>query len=108
MRLRNGGCQILDGVEPCNRHRRSLPSVRRYGEFGPEIWVANGPVASLCRFPGPTRMAVIQLSSGGLFVWSPIALSTRRRKSQRRPSTSLQITRPPFGFDEPAEAVQRA
>jgi hypothetical protein len=33
---------------------------------------------------------------------------TRRRKSQPRPATSLQITRPPFGFDDPAEALQRA
>ena len=44
-------------------------------EFGPGIWITDGPVVSFFGFPYPTRMAVIKLSSGGLFVWSPIALS---------------------------------
>ena len=44
-------------------------------QFGPEIWVADGPVASFHGFPYPTRMAVICLSDGSLFVWSPVALS---------------------------------
>ena len=44
-------------------------------EFGPGIWTTEGPVVSFFGFPYPTRMAVIKLSSGGLFVWSPIALS---------------------------------
>ena len=44
-------------------------------EFGPGIWTTEGPVVSFFGFQYPTRMAVIRLSSGGLFVWSPIALS---------------------------------
>jgi hypothetical protein len=44
-------------------------------EFGPQIWIAEGPAASFFLFAYPTRMAVIRLSDGGLFVWSPIALS---------------------------------
>lgn len=45
-------------------------------EFGPDIWVAEGPVVPFfAGFSYPTRMAVIRLSDGGLFVWSPIALS---------------------------------
>jgi hypothetical protein len=44
-------------------------------QFGPEIWIADGPVASFHGFPYPTRMAVIRLSDGSLFVWSPVALS---------------------------------
>ena len=43
--------------------------------FGPDIWIADGPVTSFLGFPYPTRMAVIRLSEGDLFVWSPIALS---------------------------------
>jgi hypothetical protein len=43
--------------------------------FGPDIWIAEGPVVSFHGFAYPTRMAVIRLSDGGLFVWSPIALS---------------------------------
>ena len=44
-------------------------------QFGPEIWIVDGPVVSFHGFPYPTRMAVIRLSDGTLFVWSPIALS---------------------------------
>ncbi len=43
--------------------------------FGPAIWIAEGPVVSFYGFPYPTRMALIRLRDGGLFVWSPIALS---------------------------------
>lgn len=45
-------------------------------EFGPEIWIASGPqVTAALGFNYPTRMAVIRLADGGLFVWSPVALS---------------------------------
>lgn len=44
-------------------------------EFGPEIWIADGPtVTAAAGFHYPTRMAVIRLSGGGLFVWSPTEL----------------------------------
>lgn len=43
--------------------------------FGPDIWVAEGPVVSFYGFPYPTRMVVIRLTNGSLFVWSPIALT---------------------------------
>jgi len=49
--------------------------------FGPEIWIAEGPVASFYGFPYPTRMAVIRLSDQSLFVWSPVALSDSLRVS---------------------------
>ncbi len=49
-------------------------------EFGPGIWICEGPVVPFFfGFPYPTRMAVIKLSSGGLFVWSPVALSAALR-----------------------------
>ena len=44
--------------------------------FAREIWVAEGPVVSFFSFPYPTRMAIVRLSDGTLFVWSPIALSS--------------------------------
>ena len=50
-------------------------------QFGPEIWIADGPVASFYGFPYPTRMAVIRISDGSLFVWSPVALSDSLRTS---------------------------
>ena len=48
-------------------------------QFGPDIWIQDGPVTPFFGFAYPTRMAVIRLSDGGLFVWSPIALSDSSR-----------------------------
>jgi hypothetical protein len=44
-------------------------------EFGASLYVADGPAVSFFGFPYPTRMALAQLSDGGLWVWSPIELS---------------------------------
>jgi hypothetical protein len=44
-------------------------------EFGHEIWTADGPHVSVIGFHYPTRMAVIRLSDGGVFIWSPIQLT---------------------------------
>lgn len=43
--------------------------------FADEIWIAAGPTADVAGFTYPTRMAVIRLSGGRLFIWSPVALS---------------------------------
>ncbi len=49
-------------------------------EFGPDIWIGEGPVVPfIAGFPYPTRMAAIRLSDGGLFVWSPVALTPALR-----------------------------
>jgi hypothetical protein len=49
-------------------------------EFGTEIWIADGPtVTAAAGFHYPTRMAIIRLSDGGLFLWSPIALTEALR-----------------------------
>jgi hypothetical protein len=47
--------------------------------FGEELWVADGPVCSFYSFPYPTRMAVIRLANGDLFVWSPVRLDAALR-----------------------------
>jgi len=48
--------------------------------FGPEIWTADGPVVvAMLGFRYPTRMVVIRLAGGALFVWSPIALTDELR-----------------------------
>jgi hypothetical protein len=45
-------------------------------EIGRDIWIADGPsVLFLGLFPYPTRMTVVRLSGGGLWVRSPIQLS---------------------------------
>ncbi len=48
--------------------------------FDDEIWIADGgDVIAAAGFGYPTRMAVIRLAGGGLFVWSPIPLSAALR-----------------------------
>lgn len=48
-------------------------------EFGREIWIADGPHVAVAGFHYPTRMTVIKLSDGSLFIWSPIELSDNLR-----------------------------
>jgi len=49
--------------------------------FGEELWTADGPIVSIAGFDYPTRMIVIRLSDGALFVWSPTALSGELRNA---------------------------
>lgn len=42
--------------------------------FAKDIWIVDGPVVAIAGFDYGTRMAVIRLSTNGLFVWSPTAL----------------------------------
>ena len=44
-------------------------------EFGPSLYVADGPTVSFYGFPYPTRMAVAHLADGNAWVWSPVALN---------------------------------
>lgn len=48
--------------------------------FATGIWIADGPeVDAMLGFRYPTRMAVIRLTGGDLFVWSPVALDEALR-----------------------------
>jgi len=49
--------------------------------FGREIWIADGPHAVVAGFRYPTRMAVMRLADGGLFIWSPIRLTDELKTS---------------------------
>ena len=44
-------------------------------EFGRAIWIADGSEAVVAGFRYPTRMAVMKLADGSLFIWSPIHLT---------------------------------
>ncbi len=44
-------------------------------EFATALYMADGPTVSFFGFPYPTRMALVRLSDGGVWVWSPIALT---------------------------------
>ncbi len=44
-------------------------------EFGPSLYSADGPTVPFFGFPYPTRMVVVRLSDGSVWVWSPVALT---------------------------------
>jgi hypothetical protein len=52
-------------------------------QLRPELWVAEGGIVSFFGFAYPTRMAVARLADGGLWVWSPIALSAELERDVR-------------------------
>ena len=47
--------------------------------FAEEIWIVDGPTVTNLAFDFPTRMVVIRLSNGAIFIWSPITLSGELR-----------------------------
>jgi hypothetical protein len=44
-------------------------------EFGPSLYVSDGPRVPFLSIPYPTRMAIARLADGRLWVWSPVALT---------------------------------
>jgi len=48
---------------------------KRLQEFGPDIWIVDGPTVAVGGFQYPTRMAVVRLSDGSAWTWSPVKLS---------------------------------
>lgn len=48
-------------------------------QFGDEIWITDGPIVTVLGFRYPTRTAVIRLSDGSLFIWSPTRLTDSLR-----------------------------
>lgn len=48
-------------------------------QFGDEVWIAAGAGARIAGFHYPARMAVVRLSDGQLFIWSPIRLDETLR-----------------------------
>jgi len=48
--------------------------------IGDSIWLAEGAVVSFYGFPYPTRMVIVRLQGGDLWIWSPIGLSANLRR----------------------------
>ena len=62
-----------------NSSSRTFDSIHRIGELqavGEEVWIVNGPPIRFYGMPFPTRMTVIRLHNGDLFLHSPIEYST--------------------------------
>ena len=49
------------------------------GALSEDLWIADGPIVRSLGFAYPTRMAVIRLADGSLFVWSPVAMTDALR-----------------------------
>lgn len=43
--------------------------------FGPSLYLADGPTVPFLTIPYPTRMVVVRLMDGSVWVWSPVALT---------------------------------
>lgn len=63
-------------------------------EFGPSLYVADGPTVSFVGFPYPTRMALARLTDGSLWVWSPIALTPELERAVDSLGPVRQIVSP--------------
>lgn len=63
-------------------------------QFGHEIWTSEGAGVVVAGFHYPTRMAVIRLSGGRLFVWSPIRLTDGLRAEVEALGTVQHIVAP--------------
>jgi hypothetical protein len=44
--------------------------------LGSDLWFADGGVVSFKGFDYPTRMVVVRLADGGLWLWSPVERTT--------------------------------
>jgi hypothetical protein len=62
--------------------------------LAPDLWIANGGIVSFNGFDYPTRMAIVRLADGGLWVWSPIELSAALEDEVRRLGPVRQIVSP--------------
>ncbi|HEY2747800.1 MAG TPA: DUF4336 domain-containing protein [Polyangia bacterium] len=48
--------------------------------IGENIWIADGPAVTAYGVSFPTRMAVVRLERGGLWLWSPVRLDETLRR----------------------------
>jgi len=51
--------------------------------LGPNLWVADGGAVSFFGFDYPTRMTVVRLDDGGLWLWSPTEIGTELQAEVR-------------------------
>jgi hypothetical protein len=63
-------------------------------EFGAHLWLIEGPVVRAYGIPFPTRMAVVRLASGGLWLWSPVRLSGEVERAIRSLGEPLYAVEP--------------
>lgn len=63
-------------------------------EFGPSLYLADGPTVPFLGFPYPTRMAVARLGDGTAWIWSPVALTPELEREVEALGPVRQIVSP--------------
>jgi hypothetical protein len=51
--------------------------------LGSDVWIADGSVVSFYGFDYPTRMVIVRLADGGLWLWSPIQKNAKIEEAVR-------------------------
>jgi len=74
----------VTGYEPLNRPKR----------VDDNIWVVDGEAISFYGLPYTTRMTIVRLSKGDLFVHSPIALTKELRRQVEKLGTVRHLVSP--------------
>ncbi len=49
-----------------------------------DLWFGDGGIVSFMGFDYPTRMVVVRLADGGLWLWSPVEKTAAIEKQVRR------------------------
>jgi len=62
--------------------------------LAPELWFADGGIVSFNGFDYPTRMAIIRLAAGGLWLWSPVEMTAPLTREIRALGPVRQIVSP--------------
>ena len=60
------------------------------------IWTAAGSQVGVLGFAYPTRLAVIRLADGGLFIWSPTVLEPELKAAVDALGQCATWSRPPL------------
>ena len=55
----------------------------RLQQLGPDLWFADGGIVSFFGSAYPTRMVVVRLRDGGLWLWSPVQLTSTLKNEVR-------------------------
>ncbi len=66
----------------------------RLEQIDEALWLVDGAIVSFYGFPYPTRSVVARLADGGLWVWSPIALSDELRAEVDRRGPVAHLVSP--------------
>ena len=62
--------------------------------LGRDLWFADGPIVSFNGFDYPTRMAVVRLADGALWLWSPVEKTPALEEAIRALGTVQHIVSP--------------